>query len=420
MQHEYTARAEQIMRRIQELAAISEDADSVTRTFGTPAFLEGRALVQSWFEAAGLPTRVDGIGNLRARLESPNRDAKTFVLASHIDTVVNAGKFDGPLGVLMGLDLLENLIAQKAELPFHIELIAFSDEEGVRFHTTYLGSQVVAGAFDHALLARCDEAGISLSQALEAMGGNTSQLSLDAIPAAEWLGYFELHIEQGPVLWERNVPVALVTAIAGQQRVELTFTGMAGHAGTVPMAMRQDALCAAAEFVLIAEQFAQVHGRGLVATVGKLAISHAASNVIPGAVTCSLDLRSPDEQALTQAYDFLRSHAEALALQRNVKLSWQLIQHTAPVACDSALNSLLARAIAETGYETIALVSGAGHDAVPVSFVAPATMLFIRCYKGISHNPLEDVELLDLAAAIAVADRFVSELKIKNEELKMS
>ncbi|MBD2721744.1 allantoate amidohydrolase [Hymenobacter armeniacus] len=419
MQQEYLARAERIMQRIQQLAAISEDADGVTRTFGTPAFLQGRALVQGWMQAAGLPTRLDGIGNLRARLESPNPAAKTFVLASHIDTVVNAGKFDGPLGVLMGLDLLENLIAQKAELPFHIELIAFSDEEGVRFHTTYLGSKVVAGSFEPAWFARPDAAGITLAQALETMGAEATQLATDAIPAADWLGYFEMHIEQGPVLWERNVPVALVTAIAGQQRVELTFRGMAGHAGTVPMNMRQDALCAAAEFVLTAEQFAQVHGRGLVATVGKLAISHAASNVIPGEVTCSLDLRSPDEQQLAQAYDYLRSHAETVAGHRNVALNWKPVQQTAPVTCDAGLNALLAQAIADSGHETIPLVSGAGHDAVPISFVAPATMLFIRCYQGISHNPLEDVELPDLAAAVAVADRFISELIIKNEELKM-
>ncbi|ALW83645.1 Zn-dependent hydrolase [Hymenobacter sedentarius] len=415
MQQEYTARAEQIMQRIHELAAISEDEPGVTRTFGTPAFLEGRDLVQSWMEAAGLLTRVDGIGNLRARLESQNPDAKTFVLASHIDTVVNAGKFDGPLGVLTGLDLLEQLISQRADLPFHIELIAFSDEEGVRFHTTYLGSEVVTGAFDHAMLARRDENGVTLDQALEIMGGDASQLALDAIPAAEWLGYFEMHIEQGPVLWERNVPVALVTAIAGQQRVELTFRGMAGHAGTVPMNMRQDALCAAAEFVLTAEQFAQAHGQGLVATVGKLSISNSASNVIPGEVTCTLDLRSDNQAQLADAYKALLNFAEGLAAQRNVELVWKLVQQTAPVACSQPLNDLLIQAIAESGYETISLVSGAGHDAVPVSAVAPATMMFIRCYKGISHNPLENVELADLAAAIAVAERFIHQLRMKHE-----
>ncbi|WP_426060711.1 allantoate amidohydrolase [Hymenobacter sp. B1770] len=414
MQHEYLARAERIMQRIQQLAAISEDPDGVTRTFGTPAFLEGRDLVQHWLEAAGLVTRVDGIGNLRARLESHNPGAKTFVLASHIDTVVNAGKFDGPLGVLMGLDLLEQLIARQADLPFHIELIAFSDEEGVRFHTTYLGSEVVTGSFNDALLARTDAAGVTLADALVAMGADASQLAADAIPAAEWLGYFEMHIEQGPVLWERNVPVALVTAIAGQQRVELVFRGMAGHAGTVPMNMRQDALCAAAEFVLTAEQFARTHGQGLVATVGKLAISHSASNVIPGEVTCTLDLRSPNEAQLADAYRALSSFAEDLAAQRHVALEWKQVQQTAPVACDAGLNSLLSQAIAECGHEAIELVSGAGHDAVPVSAVAPATMMFISCYKGISHNPLEDVEVADLAAAIAVADQFMHLLRTQN------
>ncbi len=401
------------MQRIQQLAAISEDTDGVTRTFGTPAFLQGRALVQGWLEAAGLVTRVDGIGNLRARLLSPNPEAKTFVLASHIDTVVNAGKFDGPLGVLMGLDLVEQLIEQKAELPFHIELIAFSDEEGVRFHTTYLGSKVVAGAFDHALLMRPDAGGITLARALEIMKADATQLAADAIPAADWLGYFEMHIEQGPVLWERDIPVALVTAIAGQQRVELTFTGMAGHAGTVPMAMRQDALCAAAEFILIAEQFALTHGQGLVATVGKLALSHAASNVIPGEATLTLDLRSPDEAQLAAAYQALKTYTEAIASQRNVELTWTLIQQTAPVNCNTELNELLTQAIEETGHEVLALVSGAGHDAVPVSAVAPIAMMFVRCYKGISHNPLEDVELADLASAIEVADRFLHLLRLQ-------
>ena len=413
MQPDYTSRAERIMQRIHELAVISEEADGVTRTFGTPAFLQGRALVQGWCEAAGLRTRLDGIGNLRARLVSSTPLAKTFVLASHIDTVVNAGKFDGPLGVLMGLDLLEQLLAKQAPLPFHVELIAFSDEEGVRFHTTYLGSTVVAGSFDHGWLTREDAGGISLARALETMEADTARLADDAIPADDWLGYFEMHIEQGPVLWEREIPVALVTAIAGQMRVELTFTGMAGHAGTVPMNMRQDALCAAAEFVLIAEQFALSHGQGLVATVGKLSLRQSASNVIPGEVTCSLDLRSPDAAQLAEAYAVLQAYTEALATQRHVALAWNLVQQTAPAACDPGLNETLAEAIADAGHEVVALVSGAGHDAVPISAVAPVTMMFIRCYKGISHNPLENVEPADLAAAIEVADRFLARLAVE-------
>ncbi|GAA3936349.1 M20 family metallo-hydrolase [Hymenobacter algoricola] len=404
----YLARAEKTLARIHELAAISEEADGVTRTFGTPAFLRGSALVRRWFETAGLSTRLDSIGNVRGRLVSANAAAKTFVIASHIDTVVNAGKFDGPLGVLLGLDLLESLIEQKAELPFHVELIAFSDEEGVRFHTTYLGSKVVAGSFDPSLLAKTDAAGISLADAIQTMGGNPATLAADAIPAQSWLGYFEAHIEQGPVLWERNIPVALVTAIAGQRRVELTFKGMAGHAGTVPMDMRQDALAGTAEFVLAVEKFGLQNKAALVATVGKLDVRHAASNVIAGEATCSLDLRSADVARLQTAYEALYELADGIATKRQLGLHWNPIQQTAPLTCDAGLNAHLAQAIADSGYAVVPLVSGAGHDAVPVSFVAPATMLFVRCFKGISHNPLENAELPDIAAALQVSERFLT------------
>jgi allantoate deiminase len=413
----YQARTAHILQRIEELAAISEDADgtTVTRTFGTPAFVRGRELVQSWFEAAGLEVRLDGIGNLRGRLASQQPGAKTFVLASHIDTVVNAGKYDGPLGVLMALNLVETIIQQGIALPFHLEVMAFSDEEGVRFHTTYLGSKVVTGAFEPALLQKTDANGITLAQAIAEMGGNAAQIPTDALPPSDWLGYFELHIEQGPVLWENHVPIALVTAIAGQQRVELTWQGMAGHAGTVPMAMRQDTLAAAAEFILAAERFALGHGQGLVATVGQLRIPYSASNVIPGQVVHSLDLRSPNADQLAAAYADLRAQAEAIAARRGLGLDWQLVQYTAPVACDLELNRLLGQAIAASGHAVVGLVSGAGHDAVPASAVAPATMAFIRCYKGISHNPLENVEAADVAATLKVAERFILELKNKYE-----
>jgi len=395
------------MQRIEALAAISEDPGGITRRFGTPAFMRGQQLVQAWAEAAGLHTRLDAIGNVRARLMSRRPGARTFVLASHIDTVVNAGKFDGPLGVLLGLDLLEDVASRGADLPFHLELIAFSDEEGVRFHTTYLGSKVVTGAFESSLLARQDTDGITLAEAITTMGGNVARIPHDALPAADWLGYFEVHIEQGPVLWERNIPVALVTAIAGQQRVELTWRGMAGHAGTVPMTMRQDALAGAAEFVLAVEQFGRQHAPELVATVGKLDVRHAASNVIPGEVSCSLDLRSPDAARLTAARQ-VPALAQAIAGRRQLHLTWSPVQTTAPATCDAGLNQLLARAIAAAGHEVVPLVSGAGHDAVPVSQVAPATMLFVRCFQGISHNPLENVELPDLAAAVEVSARFLT------------
>ncbi len=242
------------------------------------------------------------------------------------------------------------------------------------------------------------------------MGADPAGIPSDALAPDEWLGYFEIHIEQGPVLYERHVPVAVVTAIAGQRRVEITFTGMAGHAGTVPMAMRQDALCAAAEFVLAVEQFALAHQTNLVATVGKLTVVNAASNVIPGQVSCSLDVRSNDADLLETAYLTLHELATRIGTSRPINVNWTLIQATAPILCDADLTNLLAESIRQSGYEVISLVSGAGHDGVPISLVSPVAMLFVRCFNGISHNPLENVELADMAATLRVADTFLDSL----------
>ncbi|MFT3678704.1 MAG: allantoate amidohydrolase [Ferruginibacter sp.] len=408
--NDHTARATKIMERINELASISEEEGCVTRTFGTAAFIQGSKLVFEWMKAAGLQTWTDNIGNVRGRLLSDDPAAKTLVIASHIDTVVNAGKFDGPLGVIMGLDIIEQIIASKTKLPFHIELIAFSDEEGVRFHTTFLGSKVVAGSFDNRGLHKKDKAGITLEEVLHSMHADVKRIPNDAIARDSWLGYFEIHIEQGPVLYEKNIPVAVVTAIAGQKRAELTFTGMAGHAGTVPMDMRKDALSAAAEFILAMEDFALHNKEKIVATVGKLNIPHAASNVIPGKVICSVDLRSADEVVLETAEQSIKGMAAIIANKRNVAIEWHPVQHTKPVTCSEKMTAALTSSIAASGYELVELVSGAGHDAVPISTVAPVAMLFVRCFEGISHNPLENAEIKDIAAAIKVADNFIRQL----------
>lgn len=408
--NDYIQRAEKILQRINVLASISEDDGCITRTYGSKAFIEARNKTEHWMKEAGLQTRVDNIGNIRARLLSPHTQAKTFVIASHIDTIINAGKFDGPMGVLIGLDLIEQIIQSKTELPFHIELIGFCDEEGCRFHTTYLGSKVVAGSFDIAILDTKDIAGISLLEAITKIGGDVKDLDKDAIAKKDWAGYFEIHIEQGPVLYEKNIPVGLVTAIAGQRRVAIAFKGEAGHAGTVPMDMRRDALACAAAFILETEKLATANKQTLVATVGKLHIINAASNVIAGEVICSLDLRSADEGLLSSSYETVKKITQGICKKRNILLEWNLIQQAKPVTCDAAMNNRLALSIKEEGYKLVALVSGAGHDAVPVSAVSPVAMLFVRCFKGISHHPLENVELKDLAAALKVSDNFIQQL----------
>jgi allantoate deiminase len=412
----YLTRAEKVLSRINELASISENDGSITRTFGTDAFMNGVNKVKTWMQEAGLETKIDNIGNVRGKLWCSQPAAQTFVIASHIDTVINAGKFDGPLGVLIGLDLLENMTLSREDLHFHIELIAFSDEEGVRFHTTYLGSKLVAGSFGQQLLLMKDTSGISIGEVIRKIGGDPAKLEKDVIPPRDWLAYFEIHIEQGPVLYNRNIPVAVVTSIAGQYRVEVRLKGAAGHAGTVPMNMRKDALCCAAELILAVEQFALEHKEKVVATVGKLDVSHAASNVIPGEVTCSVDLRSAEETILEFSHHSLQKVCAAICAKRSIDYEWNLVQRSSPVVCDQQMSELLTQAIEKAGYEVVRLVSGAGHDAVAISDVSPVSMMFIRCFKGISHHPLENVELKDIAAGIQVAEQWIQNLINHNQQ----
>jgi allantoate deiminase len=411
--NEYFSRAEVIMQRINELASVTEDEGCITRNYGTPAFIEGRKKVETWMKEAGLSTFTDTIGNIRGRISSRLPNAKTLVIGSHIDTVVNAGRFDGPLGVLMGVEMVKEF-SKSRDLPFNVEVIGFCDEEGCRFHTTYLGSKAVCGSLDTAVLGSKDNRGVSLKDVIAQSGGDVNKINNDNIPASGWRAYFEIHIEQGPVLYEKDIPVGIVTAIAGQRRASLTFIGEAGHAGTVPMDMRKDALAAAATFIIEAEKYAGENKESVVTTVGKLNIENSASNVIPGKVNISLDIRSADDAILSTAYASLRTIAESICKKRGIELNWELIQQSKPVHCDDALNRLLENSIANAGYETVRLVSGAGHDAVPVSEVSPVAMLFVRCFKGISHNPLEDVELKDLAAALKVSDNFIRQLIIHN------
>ena len=257
------------------------------------------------------------------------------------------------------------------------------------------------------MLERKDADGVSL---LEAMGGEGDTLEGERIAPERWLGYFEIHIEQGPVLYEREIPVAPVKAIAGQVRAEVIFKGMAGHAGTVPMEMRQDALCGAAEFILEVETIAGATGSGLVATVGKMQVRGGASNVIPGEVVCSVDIRCADEVVLSRGHEKIRSLCVGIGLRRGLEIGWNVIQVSPPVICDDRMKTILGRCVEEAGYEVLELVSGAGHDAVPIAAVSPVCMLFVRCFKGISHNPLEAVEEKDLEAALAVAEKFIQSI----------
>jgi allantoate deiminase len=308
--------------------------------------------------------------------------------------------------VLVAIACVQHLHDTKTQVPFAIEVIGFADEEGVRYQSTYLGSRALAGTFSKEDLKRTDSEGISMADAIRGFGGDPGALGSARLDPKRLLGYAEVHIEQGPVLEKRNLAVGVVTAIAGQSRMRLTFKGQAGHAGTTPMNMRQDALCAAAEFLLAAESLAK-NQDGLVATVGEITALPGASNVIAGEVRLSLDVRHAEDGVRQVAVAELEKRAAAIAAERKVGLQWQQVHQSGAVTCDSKLSSVLNEAVKRHQQELVSLPSGAGHDAAAIAAITPATMLFVRCKGGISHHPDESAAVDDVRVAIEVMNDFI-------------
>ena len=398
--------AAEVVRRCRELAAVSEEEGRLTRRFATPAMARANALVGDWMAAAGMTVRTDAAGNLVGRLEGDDPAAGTLLLGSHLDTVRDAGAFDGPLGVLAAVACVERLRAEGVALPFALEVLGFSDEEGLRYGTAYLGSRAVAGSFEPALLDLVDDTGVTLGNALRAFGGAPEEVGGASRRGERLLGNCEVHIEQGPELEGRDVPVGVVSAIAGATRAELDFAGRAGHAGTVPMDARHDAACAAAEWVLAVEAAARAEP-GLVATVGRLEARPGAANVVPGAAVASLDVRHADDAVREAAVAGLRAEAQRIGAARGVEVAWREVMSAPAVAADSALTASLSAAVAERGLPVVTLASGAGHDGVALAELTGVAMLFVRCAGGISHHPDESVEEADVAVALDVLYAFV-------------
>ena len=394
-----------VMRRCESLANISEEPGLIVRPYGSQAMNETNNIVAGWMGEAGMSTRRDAIGNLIGRYEGTGE--KTFVLGSHLDTVRDAGKYDGILGVMVALACVQQLHNRGERLPFSVEVVAFADEEGLRFGTTFLGSSVYAGAFEEELLSLEDHDGVTLREAVRAFGGDPDALESDGRRGGDLLGYLEVHIEQGPMLEQEDLPVGVVSAISGQSRVGVGFTGEAGHAGTVPMGSRRDALCAAAEFVVEVERAAR-RETGSVATVGEISSLPGTSNVIPGEAKLSLDVRHPEDAARERLRDHLEARAREIAACRGCESEWRVRQQTGAVAMDAELCALLERAVEETGTPATRLSSGAGHDAMQLAVLAPVAMLFVRCERGISHNPAESVDTDDVGAAIEVVRNLLS------------
>ncbi len=393
--------AAEVVARCRALARVSDEEGRTTRWFGSPAMARADALVGGWMEEAGMAARVDPAGNLVGHLPGSDPEAGTLLLGSHLDTVRDAGAFDGPLGVLAAIACVARLRAEEVTLPFTVDVLGFSDEEGLRFGTAYLGSGAVAGTLPPAVLDVADADGVQVRDALAAFGPGDASRRGERL-----LGYCEIHIEQGPVLEARGAPVAVVEAIAGATRAEVTFSGRAGHAGTVPMAGRRDAACGLAELVLAAEAAAR-GTPGLVATAGQLSVRPGAPNVIPGAATASLDVRHADDAVRGTAVAGLRARAEAIAAARGLGVAWEERHATPAVAMDAALSGRLAAAVEAVGLPLVRLPSGAGHDAVALAPLTGTAMLFVRCAGGISHHPDESVAVADVAAALGVLDAFV-------------
>ena len=406
--------AGEVIRWCRRLAALSEDPNVITRTFLSKPMRDVHTALATWMAKIGMSVRVDAIGNLRgvysARTSSPVAEgaARRFYIGSHLDTVPDGGAFDGVLGTVLGIALVELLGAKR--FPFAIEVVGFSEEEGVRFGAPFLGSRALAGTFDSALLDRTDEQGRSVRDAIKHFGLDPGRIRDVEAPAGA-LGYLEFHIEQGPVLENLNLPIGVVDVISGQTRAELTFRGVAGHAGTTPMQMRKDALQGAAAWISEVERDA-LTTPGLVATVGKISVEPGAGNVVPGRAIALLDVRHPEDRVRTQSVARLLNAARAIAAQRRLELDWEPRLEQTSVAMDGSMVAMLERALERSGAPRHRMPSGAGHDAMVLAPKMPTAMLFLRCEGGVSHHPAENVREDDVAVALAAGVAFLNELEL--------
>lgn len=402
--------AARVMARADELGAISETPDALTRVYLSPQHLEANQRAARWMTQAGMTVWQDSVGNICGRYEGEQEGAPAILLGSHLDTVRNAGRYDGMLGVLAAIEVVHGLHQQGRRLKQAIEIVGFCDEEGTRFGITLLGSRGITGTWPESWLAQTDADGVSVAQAMVLAGLDPARIHLAARRPEEIAAYLELHIEQGPCLEQEGLALGVVEAINGARRLNCRFTGEAGHAGTVPMSHRKDALAAAAEWMVRVETLTREQGGNRVATVGTLRCAPGAVNVIPGDVTLTLDIRGPHDQPLDALLDTLLNEAQAIASRRQLRFSAEEFYRIAATACDSGLQQVLSEAVQAVQGRSLTLPSGAGHDAIAIAERWPSAMLFVRCKGGISHHPAESVTADDVALAIAAYSRAVSAL----------
>ncbi len=396
-----TSPGQRLMQRLDAFARHTDEDGALTRLYLSKAHRAAVDDFMAQLRAIGLEPVLDAAGNVQARYAGHRREAPAILIGSHIDTVRNAGRFDGALGAFAALGVIEELAHRGQRLACAVDLVAFGDEEGVRFPTTLGGSRALAGTFDMAALAAADEDGVTLEAALQAFGCDPAGIPALARKPGSVRAFVEMHIEQGPVLEAEDIPLGVVTAINGATRFKVSLMGLAGHAGTVPMRLRHDALAAAAEMVLEVERIGKA-GEELVATVGRIEAKPGAVNVIPGDVSFTLDIRAPLDADRRRAVADIREALGAIAARRGIAITVTPSHDADATICDPGVQNAMAAAMADHGLAVRHLPSGAGHDAMAMAALCPVGMLFVRCKGGISHNPLESMTVEDAEAAMAV------------------
>jgi allantoate deiminase len=398
------AAGERLMARLDAFAGFTDEPGHLTRLFLSDAHKRAAAAFIAWCAEAGLAARIDAAGNIVARYEGRRAGAPALMLGSHIDTVRDAGRYDGNYGALAALAVVDELSARCERLDHAIEIVAFGDEEGVRYRTTLTGSRALAGAYPVDALDQKDAKGVLMRDALKGFGGDPERAG--SIRAENVAAFVEAHIEQGPVLEAEGLPIGVVSAINGATRLEIGVDGVAGHAGATPMTLRRDALTAAAEMALAVEKRARAE-TDLVATVGRMEVWPGATNVIPGHAQFSIDLRAPEDARRAAALADLKGNIDAIARARGVSASVARTHEADAYKCDPRIVGALMQAVERVGVPPRVLPSGAGHDTMAMGRLCPAGMLFVRCKGGVSHNPLESITVEDCAFGLAALTRFV-------------
>ncbi|NLH81026.1 MAG: allantoate amidohydrolase [Phyllobacteriaceae bacterium] len=397
-------------RLLDDLALATDEPGRVTRTYLSPAHARSIELVGGWMRERGLATRLDAVATLRGRREADGPAGRSVLIGSHIDTVVDAGKLDGCFGVVAGILAVEEIARRGLNLPFAVEILAFGDEEGVRFPSPLSSSSAATGTYRREWLTARDRGGVTLEEALRAFGCDPDAVEAAAIDLEGVVGYLEVHIEQGPRLEHWGLPLGVVTSIAGQTRMGMTVEGMAGHAGTVPMDLRRDAFTGLAEIALTVERIGRQGTGDLVATIGKVAVRPGAGNTVPGRVEASLDVRASADAPRLVALDRIRHEAERIAARRGLTIAFERHVDVPTCPMDERLQEAFSRAVASLGGDLRRLPSGAGHDAMAMARRFPSAMLFVRSKAGISHNPLEWTDPLDLGLAVEALVRTLLDL----------